>query len=139
MIDHDARQGIAEVLLRYATGIDRRDWALFRTCFTLDCEADYGTVGVMHGAGAITEWMDQAHAGCGYTMHRITNTVVSPHSDGAAARSYVDAIVLAADNQTGTQVVGYYDDELVNTTDGWKISRRVFTMVHLKVIGDARE
>ena len=30
------------MLVRYATGIDRRDWVLFRSCFTDDCEADYG-------------------------------------------------------------------------------------------------
>ncbi len=41
-IDREVRQDIAEVLVRYATGIDRRDWALLRSCFTDDCEADYG-------------------------------------------------------------------------------------------------
>ena len=35
---HDIRDraDITEVLLRYATGIDRRDWATFRTAFSED-------------------------------------------------------------------------------------------------------
>jgi len=45
------------------------------------------------------------------------------------ARSYVDAIVMAPDNRSGTRAVGYYDDELVCTEDGWRIARRRFTMV----------
>jgi 3-phenylpropionate/cinnamic acid dioxygenase small subunit len=128
-VDREVRQDVADVLVRYATGIDRRDWALFRTCFTGDCEADYGEIGVWHGADAITEWMARAHAGCGHTMHRITNQAISPNGDGVVARSYVDAIVMAPDNRSGTRAVGYYDDELVCTDDGWRIARRRFTMV----------
>lgn len=36
---------ITAVLVRYATGIDSRDWNLFRTCFTEDCRLDYGPLG----------------------------------------------------------------------------------------------
>ena len=49
-LDRAARGDIAEVLVRYATGIDRRDWTLFRTCFTDDCDADYGDIGTLHSA-----------------------------------------------------------------------------------------
>ena len=48
-----------------------------------------------------------------------------------ATRCYVDAIVMGPDNLTGIRAVGCYDDELVDTDDGWKIARRRFTMVHL--------
>jgi 3-phenylpropionate/cinnamic acid dioxygenase small subunit len=129
----DDRNEIADVLVRYATGIDRRDWALLRTCFTEDCEADYGDIGVWHGAGAITDWMEQAHAGCGHTMHRISNQAISSGDHGVTARSYVDAIVMRAGNETGIRSAGYYDDEFVRTDDGWKIARRRFTMVLLQL------
>jgi 3-phenylpropionate/cinnamic acid dioxygenase small subunit len=128
-VDHDVRQDVADVLVRYATGIDRRDWALFRSCFTDDCDADYGDIGVWRGADAITGWMEQSHQRCGHTLHRITNQVITPNGDGVAARSYVDAIVMAADNGSGARAVGYYDDEFVNTGDGWKIAGRRFTLV----------
>ena len=57
-IDSATRLDVAEVLVRYATGIDRRDWTLFRSCFTADCDIDYGDIGVWHGADAITAYMD---------------------------------------------------------------------------------
>ncbi|MFI5044258.1 MAG: nuclear transport factor 2 family protein [Acidimicrobiales bacterium] len=129
--DRAIHQDVADVLVRYATGIDRRDWTLFRTCFTDDCEADYGDIGVWTSAEAITDWMAQMHAPCGHTLHRITNIAVSSTSGGVAARCYVDALVMAPDGQTGTRASGWYDDELVDTDEGWKIARRRFTMVHL--------
>ncbi len=132
--ERDVRQDVADVLVRYATGIDRRDWALFRSCFTEDCDADYGDIGVWHGADAITEWMELSHQGCGHTLHRITNQAITPNGDGVAARSYVDAIVMAADNRSGVRAVGFYDDDLVNTDNGWKIAHRRFTMVLLQAV-----
>ena len=57
-----------------------------------------------------------------------------PERRGVTARSYVDAIVLGPDNQTGARSAGYYDDELVPTDDGWKIARRRFTMVLLQSV-----
>ena len=127
-VDRDARQDITDVLVRYATGIDRRDWALFRTCFTDDCEADYGEVGRWRGVDAITEWMEQTHAPCGHTMHRITNSAFAPHGDDVAVRSYVDALIMGPDNQHGVRAAGFYDDLFTRTDDGWRIAKRTFTM-----------
>jgi hypothetical protein len=89
-LDAAARQEIAELQVRYATGIDRRDWDLFRTCFTDDCVADYGDIGVWHGTDEITAWMDQAHQGAGHTLHRITNHAVAVDGDWYGT---LDAIV----------------------------------------------
>ncbi len=136
-IDRDVRQDVAEVLVRYATGIDRRDWVLFRTCFTDDCHADYGDIGVWNGVDAITDFMEGSHAGMGHTLHRITNEAVTQTGDGVAARSYVDAVLMAADGRSGMHAIGFYDDELVRAEDGWRIARRRFTMVHLSTIGES--
>jgi 3-phenylpropionate/cinnamic acid dioxygenase small subunit len=135
-VDRDVRLDVADVLVRYATGIDRRDWELLRSCFTDDCDADYGDIGVWNGADEITAWMREAHASCGHTLHRITNQAVTSNGDGVSARSYVDALVMFADNQSGTRATGFYDDELVATEDGWKIARRRFTMVLLQLVPD---
>ena len=128
-IDGAVRQEVGEVLVRYATAIDRRDWTLFRTCFTADCEADYGDIGRWHGVDDLTDWMDRTHGGCGHTLHRITNVAVEARDAGVQARSYVDALVLAPDNQTGIRATGYYDDTLVPTPTGWQITHRHFTLV----------
>jgi 3-phenylpropionate/cinnamic acid dioxygenase small subunit len=135
-IDHETRADVAEVLVRYATGIDSRDWDLLRTCFTDDCEADYGAVGAWHGADEITTFMRETHEPLGHTLHRITNQTVHPDGGRARARSYVDALVMLPDNTSGTRATGYYDDELIRTDTGWKIARRRFTSVLMQLVPD---
>ncbi len=133
-IDSEVRAQVAEVLVRYATGIDRRDWELFRSCFTEDCHADYVDIGVWHSANAITEWMKETHAPCGHTLHRISDEVVATHDHGVSSRSYVDALIMGPDNTTGTQAIGYYDDVLALRAGGWKIARRRFTLVCMRSV-----
>ncbi len=134
--DATSKQDIAEVLVRYATGIDRRDWDLFRSCFASDCVADYGDIGTWESADAITDFMVTAHAGMGHTMHRISNIAIDVQGGGdrAVARCYVDGMLMAADGQTGFNPIGFYDDELVRTPDGWRIVRRTFTMVTFRTL-----
>ena len=137
-IDNTIRQDVAEVLVRYATGIDRRDWALFRTCFTEDCDADYGDIGHWHGVDEITDWMARTHEPCGYTLHRLTNVAVDAGGDDRVhARSYVDALILGSDNRSGVRAAGFYDDELVRTGGEWRIARRRFTSVLVQPVGES--
>ena len=135
MTEREDRQDIGEVLVRYATGIDRRDWSLFRTVFTADCELDYGDIGSWHGVDEVTEFMEQAHAMAGHTMHRITNIAATVDGDTAVARAYIDGLIMAADNASGVNAIGFYDDELVRTAQGWRIARRCFTPVRVTVVG----
>jgi len=125
---------IARVLLRYATGVDRRDWDAFRTCFTDDVVAEYEGIGTWQSAQEITEFMQQAHAGAGRTMHQVTNLVVDVDGDTATARCYVQALVMGRDGRSGVQGFGYYDDELVRTPDGWRVARRRFTPVRMQTL-----
>lgn len=129
------RQDISDLLIRYATGIDRKDWDLFRTVFTPDCQLDYGQIGSWDGVEAVAEFMILAHAGAGYTLHRITNQVIDVDGDRATARSYVDVWVMAADNASGVNASGFYDDEIVRADDGWRIARRQFTAVRIAMPG----
>jgi 3-phenylpropionate/cinnamic acid dioxygenase small subunit len=131
------RQDIADVVLRYATGIDRRDWTLFRSIFTDDCELDYGEIGAFKGADAVTEFMRQAHELAGHTMHRLTNQVITVDGDSAQARTYVDALIMLADNNSGVNAAGFYDDEFVRTENGWQIARRRFTQVRVAAVGNS--
>jgi 3-phenylpropionate/cinnamic acid dioxygenase small subunit len=133
--DREDRQDIAEVLLRYATGIDRRDWSVFRSAFTADCELDYGEIGTWNGVDAVTDFMEQSHAMAGHTMHRLTNQVITVNGDRAEARTYVDGLIMAADNGSGVNAAGFYDDDLVRSAEGWRITRRRFTPVRVSAVG----
>ena len=118
---------IRKVLLAYATGIDQRDWALFQSCFTADCVADYGSFGTWNGADEITAYMKEAHASLGKTLHRITNIVIWPNADGAQARCYVDALLCPQKaDQPVHRGIGLYEDQLVRSGNGWQIERRQF-------------
>jgi 3-phenylpropionate/cinnamic acid dioxygenase small subunit len=136
MTDREDRQDISDVLVRYATGIDRRDWPLFRTVFTDDCVLDYGEIGTWRGVDAVTEFMTQSHAMAGKTMHRMTNHVIALDGDRAEARTYVDALIMAADNESGVNAIGLYDDDIVRTADGWRIARRHFTPIRVTTVGE---
>jgi len=133
--EREDRDDIAAVVLSYATGIDRRDWTLFRSIFTEDCELDYGEIGAWKGADAVTEFMRAAHELAGHTMHRLTNQVITVDGDTAQARTYVDALIMLADNSSGVNAAGFYDDEFVRTEQGWQIARRRFTQVRVAPVG----
>ncbi len=136
MTEREDRQDISELLVRYATGIDRRDWPLFRTVFTDDCELDYGVIGTWKGVDAVAEFMEQVHAVAGHTMHRLSNLAISVDGDTARARTYIDGLIMAGDNNSGVNAIGFYDDEIVRAADGWRIARRRYTQVRLTTVGE---
>jgi SnoaL-like domain len=133
--ERDDRQDISDLLVRYATGIDRRDWPLFRTVFTDDCKLDYGEIGAWEGVDAVAEFMEQVHAMAGHTLHRLTNQAIAIDGDTATARTYIDGLIMAGDNNAGVNAIGFYDDEIVRTGDGWRIARRRYTQVRLTTVG----
>ena len=135
MTEREDRQDISDLLVRYATGIDRRDWPLFRTVFTHDCELDYGEIGAWKGVDAVADFMEQVHALAGHTMHRLSNQAIAVDGDKAAARTYIDGLIMTGDNKSGVNAIGFYDDEIVRTDDGWRIARRRYTQVRLTTVG----
>jgi hypothetical protein len=124
-VDADKAQ-IAEVLIRYASGIDGKDWALFRTCWTDEVDIDYGDLGTFTDADEFTALMRQVHDGMGQTYHRISNIVIEVDGERATARSYVHAVLMAVpgDANSWIDALGHYDDELVRRAGEWRIRKR---------------
>jgi 3-phenylpropionate/cinnamic acid dioxygenase small subunit len=135
MSERDDRQDICELLVRYATGIDRRDWPLFRTVFTPDCQLDYGEIGAWTGVDAVADFMEKVHALAGHTLHRLTNLAIAVVGDKATARTYIDGLIMAGDNNSGVNAIGFYDDDIVRTGAGWRIARRRYTQIRLTTVG----
>jgi 3-phenylpropionate/cinnamic acid dioxygenase small subunit len=123
--DHEL---VTDVLVRYATGIDTKDWDLFRTCFTHDVRADYGEgVGSWTDVDGITEYMTAMHADMLDTKHMLSNFVITIDGDTASASTYVHAVLVVTDDPlTWYEPVGRYEDHLVRTPDGWRIRERTF-------------
>lgn len=126
---------ISRVLLRYATSIDTRDWGLFRSCFTDEIEADYGEFGIFTRGDDICAAMQAMHAGLGPTLHRITNIVIDGVGAVAHSKAYVDVLLTPATaGGVSYQGAGYYEDGLMKTAAGWKISRRKYIAIRLAQI-----
>lgn len=127
---------IHELLIRYATGIDARQWTLFRSCFTGDFKGDWGRFGSWDGGDAVTKAMEDGHMGVGKTMHRMANIAITPVDGGAHTRTYVDALMMPIEaGGVVHQAEGYYDDELVKIDGQWKIRRRVWTGLRFRADG----
>jgi hypothetical protein len=132
MISPADERAIIAVLIRYATGIDTRDWPLFRTCFTDDCEAIYGSFGHWTSGDEITNVMEDMHRALGLTLHRMTNFVITGNAQSATARSYVDAQLMPADPDGDVhRGIGYYDDQFIKTGGEWRIAKRHFVAVQI--------
>jgi ketosteroid isomerase-like protein len=116
---------IREVIDRYATGIDQRDWELVASCFTEDCSSDYGRSGSWETREALIAWLEETHREVRATLHRLTNHRIAVNGEEATATSYFDALLRVEHRGHDLlQVVGTYTDRLRLTGDGWKISAR---------------
>jgi hypothetical protein len=124
------RAEIADVQLRYATGVDSRDWELFRSCFVDEIEGDYssvfGTPPARLSADEFVAMIAPVMSALTATQHMITNLAVTfEDSDHATVVAYVRAIHYnaAADGGTEQTVYGYYTNTFVRTLEGWRISK----------------
>lgn len=79
------RAEISDVQLRYATGLDMRDWTTFRSCFADEIEVDFTSAfGGEPRHVTADRWTEAARrtmSGLRATQHMITNHVITV--DGA--------------------------------------------------------
>ncbi len=116
------RNEIIDLFSRYATGIDTRDAALYRSCFTDALAWDMMGQGLTEGAADV--WVETALNTVQFfatTQHIITNHVIDIDGDEATAVAYLQAQHWNAD--AATLVGGYYSNRLQRTPEGWKFCR----------------
>ncbi len=121
------RQAIADVLIRYATALDSRDWPLLGSCFTSDGVTDYQELGgVNEGPEAIIRLCHGALSGLDASQHLITNIAVELDGDRATASCYFQAqhTYRGLDGGDNFLVGGTYRDSLVRGANGWQIQHR---------------
>jgi len=125
---------IQDLILKYAWGIDSRDWGLFRSIFADELEMDYSS---FNGAPAMTlsgdDWVAACKAlapGFDATQHTLTNFMIDVAGDTATTTVYVQAehFIATDKGERSHTLGGYYNHRLVKSPDGWKISGLVFTV-----------
>lgn len=119
---------IDDLLTRYATALDGKDWDLWASCFTPDAFIDYTAAGgVKGGVSEVKQWLAEVMANFEMTQHLVTNRAVLLDGDRATSRSSLINPMGMRDE--GGMVVfidgGYYHDRLVRTAEGWRISERI--------------
>jgi len=128
------RLAVVDVMHRFADGIDRRDWARYRSVFTDEIELDYSSYRAENaGTWTADDWVDKARSlfpGLDASQHTITNTLVELQGDVARVQADVRADhVVVVDGVTSVYTVaGWYEDELVRTHAEWRIRRKVLHM-----------
>jgi 3-phenylpropionate/cinnamic acid dioxygenase small subunit len=123
------RTEIAELLHRYAWMVDRKQWQMIDEVFASGATVDYTSSGGQKGGYRETlAWLARALEPWPLNLHFISNLTVALDGDRARTRCYFQA-PMGRVNPDGTQHfmtnAGWYEDELVRTERGWRISARV--------------
>jgi len=119
MSQAEAVLAILKVLGRYSHIIDNQRWSELHEIFTDDAVFHVvPTNSTMIGWRGIAERFSKIVHPLG---HHFTNPVVDVAKDGKTAKSLIKLLVVRANGLVGT---GEYEDELVLTENGWRISER---------------
>ena len=120
---------IDDLLTRYATALDTKDWDLYAACFTADAFIDYTAAGGIRGAlPDVKAWLAEVMVRFPMTQHLVANRTVVVAGDSATCRSYLFNPMGLADEKYGRVLFfegGYYNDKLVRTAAGWRIAQRI--------------
>jgi hypothetical protein len=133
------RAAISDTVIGYATGLDRRDWALYRSIFTDTIEMDFGSLGMRVGSYSADNWVRDAKRlffGFEATQHTSTNHVHDIRGDEATCVSNMQATHFVFrepddgldDGADCWTIGGYYTNELVRSPDGWKLCKVKLTV-----------
>lgn len=117
---------IADVVTRYARGIDLGEWDLLDTVFTPDAAIDYTeSGGIAAGYAEVKPWLaEMLPAFFPRRMHTIGQVEVAfDGPDAAAVVAYFDNPMPMHDGAGGEKIVevgGRYHHQMVRTQDGWR-------------------
>ena len=118
-----------DLLTRYATAIDSRDWDLLDEVFAPDAELDYrAACGIAGTYPEIKAWFAEVLPSLfEATQHFVVNRDVRIDGDTAAARSmFFNPNRMRVDGELRHFMCGgYYHDRLERRPEGWRIVRRV--------------
>jgi len=143
------KASIQDTMLRYARGVDRRNWELVRTAFHEDAMDHHGDF--KGTRDEFITWVSASHASVAKSTHFLGNCLVEFASDDVAAvETYFVAVLrlgteaeshrqMLVDSGTSeklqdlrVEVIGRYVDRFERREGAWRIARRriVFDTIH---------
>ncbi len=131
----DERMDVAEVVYAYATGVDTRDWALYRSIFMDEVEFDFSSWdGNPARRMRADDWVAGVRPlfhGLDATQHAMSNPRVAIDGERATCLMYMQAAHFLANREGDAEftIGGYYTDQLVRTAAGWKLCGVKLTVV----------
>jgi hypothetical protein len=123
------RAQISEQVIKYAIGVDRRDWQMFADCFTDPVYTDYSAGGAEAGTfprdevvAGIAKVLDEFEV----TQHISPNHVIEfdeSDPDRAVCHSYMYAqhVLEGAEGGDYYLLRGSYTNRMARTAEGWRI------------------
>jgi len=135
---------IAETIYLYATGIDTKDFNLYRSIFADQVEIDFSS----YEGSSVPEpdfltgdqWVNRVKplfTGLAATQHSMSNPIVTLDGDSASCRMYMQAhhVFEPERKDSWFTIGGYYDDTLVRDGEsptGWKLTGVKLTVLWRK-------
>ena len=138
MTERHDRDELVELMSRYADMADTKDWAMATSVLCDEITIDFSSLGAPATTIDRATWCAQSErsfAGWTATHHAVTGHRISVDGDRATIRAHVRAEhwappEVAAGGPDCWLVVGFYDNEAVRTTDGWRLSSITLTATH---------
>jgi 3-phenylpropionate/cinnamic acid dioxygenase small subunit len=120
-LDVADRLAIEDLIIRYATALDTRDWDLFRSCFRPDAHTAMDRVGEFDACEAVIERLEPRLKIFAALQHFVSNVVISGGGDVATARNYFVSHHVPKSGDAYTYG-GTFEFALVRDEEGWRIS-----------------
>jgi len=123
---------IQAVLNRYASALDKKQYARLGEVFTPEAIANYVGLAECRGLDSIIGLVSGVLDRCGNTQHLLGNVQIDAQGGKATASCYLQAIHVGLGDYSEQvyTVWGEYRDQLVKTAAGWRISYRELTVLH---------
>jgi len=120
---------VTETVYRYATGIDHRDWALYRSLFADTVTVDFSSYRPELPPRQVSadKWVAgliPLFTGLAASQHSMTNPLATIDGDTAAITMYLQAhhVFDPTDAASWYTIGGYYEDALARVDGRWLLT-----------------
>lgn len=123
------RIALQDVMLRYAAGVDERDFDMYASCFADDVDIVNFGPDPIHGRDAWVSYVKTALEKYGATQHMLGPQYAVINGDNATTRSDVQALHYLLDTAEGETFTLWatYNTDMRRINGEWKIQRHSIT------------